>query len=400
MKHWVVLTIFLSVIFIPIKNETGLCEPVKGYTSYIQLLPGGKEKQQSNFSLIDKAKEEVRSQELEKKKRDVKLEKPLDIYTLNSKYIMISFEVFFRPIESSRFSTNPAIYGLLFEGNGKDGLSRYTSRYVKWIGKSDMDDYRAGSVKDFCGYFRRAGVDDCLPDAESDKSSQNQRVVKEKVIVREGKISADQISSGRLKAEYIDASIARKKDVEKALESSTEKIEKMRSELTTQGDALKSLSHDIQAFESKINEQSQKESENKKKFDQLALLENRLKLMEENMNKQLDLTKQLDTRINALTTLFEGVSRNRNTIVISGANLQIVNGTGTTQGEENGSGNLIIGYNEKKPGESLLLGSHELIYPRNDVSESIQTSPNIPLRQEEKKEGFFSSKCFIETAFD
>lgn len=400
MKRWMLLVTALCLALVIVEGNLGRCEPVKGYSSYIQLLPGGKEKQETNFSVIESAKEEVRSIEVEKKKRDVKFERPVDIHYLNAKYTMVSFEVFFRPLENSRFSTSSAIYGLLFEGSGRAGLSGYTSRYVKWIGKGDLDDYKSSNIKDFCGYFRRAGVEDCVPGPgiDADRSVSTPKAVKEKISVREGRINGDQISSGHVKAEFIDTSIARKKDVDKAMESSLGRIDQLRSEVTTQGDALKSLSQDIQSFETKMKDLPLKEQESKKQQELFRLsFDEKFKKIEENLTKQIEAAKNLEKKVETLSFLLEGVSRNSNTIVLTGANLQIVNGTGTTQGDSNGTGNLIIGYNEKKPGESLQMGSHEIIAPQTESLSAVTHQPEI---KEKGEKGFFSSKCFIETAFD
>jgi prefoldin subunit 5 len=399
MKRWMMLVTVLCLPLLIVEGDIGRCEPVKGYSSYIQLLPGGKDKQITNFSLIEKAKEEVRSLEIEKKKRDVKFERPVDIYYLNTKYTMVSFEVFFRPLENSRFSTSPAIYGLLFDSAGQAGLSGYTSRYVKWIGKSDIDEYKSSNVTDFCGYFRRAGVEDCVPSADAARSAAA-KALKEKAIAREGRINADQIASGRVKADFIDASIARKKDVDKVVETSMGRIDQLRSEITTQGDALKSLSLDIQSYDKKMRYLPQNEQEAKKLQELFkSSYDEKFKKIEENLTKQIETTKSLETKLETLTKLLEGISRNSNTIVISGANLQIVNGTGMTEGEVNGTGNLIVGYNEKKPGESLQLGSHEIIAPNSELL-SIEPFASVIQIKEKEDKGFFSSKCFIETAFD
>lgn len=56
----------------------------------------------------------------------------------------------------------------------------------------------------------------------------------------------------------------------------------------------------------------------------------------------------LKSQVAALQDLLQPVSRIENTLVISGANLQIVNGTGATDSTPNGLGNLIIGYNEER----------------------------------------------------
>lgn len=59
--------------------------------------------------------------------------------------------------------------------------------------------------------------------------------------------------------------------------------------------------------------------------------------------------------ITALQTLLAGVTRGvdentgADTIMFSGMNLQVVNGTGVTDGTYNYTGNIIVGYNELRP---------------------------------------------------
>ncbi|MCP4137891.1 MAG: hypothetical protein GY754_43415 [bacterium] len=58
--------------------------------------------------------------------------------------------------------------------------------------------------------------------------------------------------------------------------------------------------------------------------------------------------------------VFAGVTRTGDTIIFSGVNVQIVNGTGSTGGEVNGLGNLVIGYNEARTHGNDRTGSHNL----------------------------------------
>ncbi|MDQ7011169.1 MAG: hypothetical protein Q9M29_05055, partial [Mariprofundaceae bacterium] len=46
---------------------------------------------------------------------------------------------------------------------------------------------------------------------------------------------------------------------------------------------------------------------------------------------------------------------------ITGANLHVENGSGSTAGEPNGLGNIIIGYNEARNTDSRRTGSHNLV---------------------------------------
>lgn len=82
----------------------------------------------------------------------------------------------------------------------------------------------------------------------------------------------------------------------------------------------------------------------------------------------------LTDRVAELEGLLDGVSRIRqgdepgavpDTLRLTGMNLQLVNGTGSTDGDPNGRGNLIIGYNAQRPTgvdeSAQRTGSHYLV---------------------------------------
>jgi hypothetical protein len=78
----------------------------------------------------------------------------------------------------------------------------------------------------------------------------------------------------------------------------------------------------------------------------------------------------LQARVAQLESLLTHFSRSGNTVTLTGANLQIVNGTGSTV-NPNGLGNLIVGYNEERvPSEDFPVvqntrtGSHNVIVGR------------------------------------
>jgi hypothetical protein len=68
----------------------------------------------------------------------------------------------------------------------------------------------------------------------------------------------------------------------------------------------------------------------------------------------------LEAQVDALQALLAGVTRNGDTLILSGMNLQVVNGQGTTT-TSNGLGNVIIGYNEDMGSQEPRTGSHYLI---------------------------------------
>lgn len=87
----------------------------------------------------------------------------------------------------------------------------------------------------------------------------------------------------------------------------------------------------------------------------------------------------LESRIEELEGLLQDVSRlidpntGYDTLRFEGVNVQVVNGSGTTDGETSGTGNLIIGYNELRDGEANYRdGSHMLVIgkPNNYTSDS------------------------------
>lgn len=67
---------------------------------------------------------------------------------------------------------------------------------------------------------------------------------------------------------------------------------------------------------------------------------------------------QLSTSVSSLESLLAGVSRAGTTLKFSGMNVQILSGSGSTDGPVNGLGNLLIGYNES-PGTQT--GSNNLV---------------------------------------
>jgi len=69
----------------------------------------------------------------------------------------------------------------------------------------------------------------------------------------------------------------------------------------------------------------------------------------------------LEARIATLENLLMHFSRAGDEITISGANLHIVDGSGTTDGPVNGLGNVIVGYNEPRGLGDDRTGSHNLV---------------------------------------
>ncbi|MBK6770217.1 MAG: hypothetical protein IPG72_14640 [Ardenticatenales bacterium] len=75
----------------------------------------------------------------------------------------------------------------------------------------------------------------------------------------------------------------------------------------------------------------------------------------------------VEARLAALEDKLQHVSRAGNDLTISGANLHVVNGTGATDGGPNALGNVIVGYNEARPGGGdPRTGSHMVVVGRGN----------------------------------
>jgi hypothetical protein len=78
------------------------------------------------------------------------------------------------------------------------------------------------------------------------------------------------------------------------------------------------------------------------------------------------LLSALQSRIAALEAKLSGLTRSGNDIIITGANLHIRSGSGSTSGTINGLGNLTVGYNELRVfDDNIRTGSHNLIVGTN-----------------------------------
>lgn len=73
---------------------------------------------------------------------------------------------------------------------------------------------------------------------------------------------------------------------------------------------------------------------------------------------------ELEARVAVLEALLANVTIDGDNLVLTGMNLQVVNGTGDTDGNTNGTGNVIIGYDESDDKSDEKDGSHNLVVGR------------------------------------
>jgi len=78
----------------------------------------------------------------------------------------------------------------------------------------------------------------------------------------------------------------------------------------------------------------------------------------------------LEARVAALENLLAALSIDGDNLVLTGMNFQVVSGSGDTDGDVNGTGNIIIGYDEKDDNQDETSGSHNLVVGRDHSYES------------------------------
>ena len=105
--------------------------------------------------------------------------------------------------------------------------------------------------------------------------------------------------------------------------------------------------------------------------DRLEAAEGRIDDLESLVSELEDLVDgllgavDLSAEVEALQATFDGVTRDGDTLLFDGMNVQVVNGTDTTDGAPNGTGNLIVGYDTARLVNSDKSGSHYLVIGDN-----------------------------------
>jgi hypothetical protein len=89
-------------------------------------------------------------------------------------------------------------------------------------------------------------------------------------------------------------------------------------------------------------------------------LEPRVQELEDTLASTQESLAEMQEVVASLQATLAGVSRNQNTILFEGVNVQVVDGSGSTGGTPNGRGNVIVGYNEASF-DQVRTGSHNLV---------------------------------------
>lgn len=250
----------------------------------------------NNAGSIDRALKSMAKMQEMREGKIVTVDKPKDLLIINPRFISISFDAGVRKTGvSAKAKPTPAVYALLFEKDNKNELSFYKSIFLVWQGEQDVEEYRTVTPEKICEHYRDKGAEYVFLDKKSESAKPEEIV-----------LNGSQIKTGIIAESFIDSSITRDAEMREALEGYVKKeVEKAKA--TTPDEAAK--------------------------------------------------IQQLEARIKKLESLLVNVSRNGNDMVFSNVNVFIQNGSGTV-GRTNGTGNLVVGYDDPGSGShNVLVGS-------------------------------------------
>ncbi len=301
----------------------------KTISGYNELMPVvakeiSRESQDQMQKDIEVAESDVRSEISEGRIRRVKSGNPTKVFMFDNEYVAIGFETNIYV----KTHMEKVAYVLLFKINTPDKI-HYIEKYNSWKGKA-ISQYQSVNKKQLCNIFSSlTGIDACKKTVTVAQKTTlfDMEAALAKKADKKHKHTISDITSGRIKAKHIDSAITRDAELNAAIKT-----------------AMKKQSHAlaIALKKPKITAKGPDPAYVKKLEKRIA---------------------QMEKTINRLSNLLQGVSRQKNELTFSGINLHIVNGTGNTEGQVNGLGNLIVGYNEPRTGGHVAkhTGSHNVI---------------------------------------
>lgn len=251
----------------------------------------------NNSAVIDAALKNIaKTQELRENKIAV-FEKPKELLVINPRFISISFDAGVKSKGvSARAKATPAVYALLFEKDTKNDLTFYKGIYLVWQGEADVETYSSLKPENICEMYRERGAEYAYLDRKTETAA---RPVEEIVL------NGSHIKTGIVSEQFIDSAITRDSELNLILEGYVKK-----------------------------------DVEKTKQAPDAALI-----------------IQQLEARVKELENILKNVTRRGNDIVLSGVNLVVNNGSGTV-GRTNGTGNIVVGYDEPGSGShNVLVGS-------------------------------------------
>jgi len=260
---------------------------------------GGKEQP----GLMNNALRSVTKAQLRRYKREVALEKPLDVRVLGDSYVSAAFATRVKKAGSARAKTESAIYILLFHKRAEGGLVHQIQHLMILGDPGDISAYETMDDAELAARFRKAGADVNVAVVPKPKGTQPKPVTA---------LSGSSICLGVVGETFIDDSITRDSELLQLLSGYARK-------------------------------------EDIPKIMPMPVLKAGVGSPEFQMR-----VAELEARVKVLEGLLTNITRKGGNIYFNGVNLYVTNGTGKAD-KVNGKGNVVIGYG------STGTGSHNLV---------------------------------------
>lgn len=203
---------------------------IDSYEELFSLLPGGLDNLEVNRPVVEEAQKLVAERQMLRRRRTIKFVKPIRYDLMNEKYVSVAFEVNIMPRKR-------AVFAVLFETSGQNGITYPNTVYLSWVGPNDLKNFETMTITTLYTSYQDMGIADCKPGFV--------RTGIEKSLMSKADINhthnAASIVTGVLPESVIPNTIARDAELERAVKASTSKLEARVAQLEQKVEMLTSL---------------------------------------------------------------------------------------------------------------------------------------------------------------
>jgi hypothetical protein len=218
MRSWIACLGF--AVFILLFLQPVWAQEISSYEELFAMLPGGLDNLDMSKPVVEEAQKHVAERQMLRRRRVIKFIKPIRVDRMNEKYISVAFQSEIQPRKS-------AVFALLFETNGQNGISFPNTTYLSWVGSNDLKNFETLALDGLYKSYQEMGIADCTPGF--------MRSGFEKTLMGKADINhthdASIIVSGTLPESVIPRSIARTSDLDRSMKLTVAKMEKRIHEL-------------------------------------------------------------------------------------------------------------------------------------------------------------------------
>lgn len=210
--------------------QTVSAQLINSYEEMFTLLPGGMDNLEMNKVVVEEAQKLVAERQMLRRRRTIKFIKPIRFDLMNEKYISVAYEVNIMPRKR-------AVFALLFETTGQNGVSFPNTVYLSWVGPNDLKNFETLTITTLYTSYQEMGIADCKPGFV--------RTGIEKSLLSKADIAhthnASSIVTGVLPESVIPNTIARDAELDRAVKSNVARLENRIAQLERTVETLASL---------------------------------------------------------------------------------------------------------------------------------------------------------------